>query len=253
MRGAARLEFMRSSLAMLARERLEARGWTPPWLRHQHEARYDWAREYCRDEVVLDAACGTGYGSMRLAAVAKRVVSVDISVDAVAEARGAGPDMKAILGDASRLPFHDASFGVFVSFETIEHVFNDAAYVREARRVVRHGGSFLCSTPNRLLVNPGNTIVDRPFNPYHVREYSSAELEAVLRSAFNNVEVLGQSRFTARYARALGAVGRQWKMAGVRMHQLRKLAGVPFERRSRHEPYRPALHEEPEVLVAICR
>lgn len=238
---------------MLARERLEVHGWTPPWLRHQHEARYDWACEYGRGEVVLDAACGTGYGSMRLAGSAKRVVSLDISMDAVIEARRAGPDMTALVGDASRFPFDDASFGVFVSFETIEHVSDDVAYVREARRVLRNGGVFLCSTPNRVLVNPGNTITDRPFNPYHVREYSSAEFESVLRSSFSDVEVLGQSRFTARYSRALGAIGRQWKMAGVRVHQLRKLAGLPFEHRSRHEPYRPAPHEEAEVLVAICR
>jgi SAM-dependent methyltransferase len=190
---------------------------------------------------------------MRLAAVAKQVVSLDIAIDAVAEAHRTSADLKALLGDAARLPFADASFGVFVSFETIEHVSDDAAYVREARRVLRDGGTFLCSTPNRLLVNPGNTIADRPFNPYHLREYSAAELEAVLRIAFGSVEMLGQSRFTARYSRALAAIGRRWKMAGVRVHQLRKLAGLPFERRSRHEPFRSAPEEQPEVLVAVCR
>ena len=46
---------------------------------------------------------------------------------------------------------------------------DDAAYVAEARRVLRRGGAFLCSTPNRVLTNPGTT---KPFNPFHLREYT---------------------------------------------------------------------------------
>jgi ubiquinone/menaquinone biosynthesis C-methylase UbiE len=239
--------------SMLARERMEVQGWSPPWLRHQHEARYDWARQYCRGESVLDAACGTGYGSRRLAQTARRVVSLDIALDAVADARRTSPGVKAVLGDATHLPFPDASFGVFVSFETIEHIPDDKTYVAEARRILVPGGTFVCSTPNRLLVNPGNTISDRPFNPFHVREYSAAELDSVLRTAFGSVEMLGQSVYSDGYARLLGAVGRRSKKAGVRLHQLRKLAGMPLERRSRHEPVSPLPRNEPEVLLAICR
>lgn len=232
---------------------MEAGGWTPPWLRHQHEARYDWARQFCDGQTVLDAACGTGYGSRRLASAAARVVSLDIAADAVAAARRTSAAMRVLLGDATRLPFPDASFGVFVSFETIEHVRDDATYVREARRIVKPGGTFLCSTPNRLLVNPGNTLSDSPFNPYHVREYSNQELASLLRTVFSSVEMLGQSRYSAGYTRILGAIGRRSKLAGVRAHQLRKLAGMPLERRPRHEPFHPGSGDEPEVLLAICR
>jgi SAM-dependent methyltransferase len=237
---------------MLARERLHDATWVPPWLRFQHVARYEWARQYCRDAVVLDAACGNGYGSGILREVST-VSSLDIAPDAIDEARGKSPALRLLLGDTTRLPFRSGTFGAFASFETIEHVADDGAYVAEARRVIRRGGVFLCSTPNRLLVNPGNTINDRPFNPFHVREYSAAELKGVLARGFDEVTMLGQSRFGRAYAGMLRTVGRRWRNGGVRLHQMRKLALMPFERRERHEPRPFGPGEEPEVLIAVCR
>lgn len=237
---------------MLARERLQDESWVPPWLHFQHLARYEWARPYCRGELVIDAACGNGYGSHILREVAT-VVSLDIAVEALADARRKRPLLRLLLGDTTRLPFRAARFGAFVSFETIEHVHDDVAYVSEARRVIRSGGVFLLSTPNRRLVNPGNGIADRPFNPFHVREYDEHELRTLLLRSFREVTMLGQSAFGAAYARMLRVVGRGWRMAGVRLHQMRKLATLPLERRDRHEPRPFSAGEEPEVLVAVCR
>lgn len=237
---------------MLVKERLEREAWVPPWLHHQHVARYEWARELCRGRRTLDAACGYGYGSWMLSEGA-RVVSLDIALDAVIEAKAGSASIPALLGDTTRLPFADASFGTYVSFETIEHVQDDVAYVREARRVLQPGGIFICSTPNRLLVNPGNTIHDAPFNRFHVREYTREELRRVLAGSFNDIIFLGQSSYPRTYAKLLAGVGRLTRMGAVRLHQLRKVAGIPFERRARHLPREFDGREEPEVLIAICR
>ena len=238
---------------MIVRERMEGGQWSPPWLYYQHVARYEWAARTFAGPAVLDAASGTGYGSRKLGEGSPRVVSLDIATEALAEGKSSTPGLRALTGDTTRLPFRDATFDTFVSFETIEHVRDDAQYVREARRVTRPGGTFVCSTPNRRVVNPGNTIADQPFNRFHVREYDANELSSLLRSSFREVTMLGQSGFAPAYVRALGAVGRRWRMAGVRLHQVRKLLTLPLETRERHEPRTLRSGEEPEVLIAVCR
>ena len=239
---------------MIVKERLQPGAWTPPWLRHQHVARYRWAVDQCRGSLVLDAACGNGYGS-RILKEGGSVISADIAAEAIADARAiAGSrDLQLALADTTGLPFPDGAFGAYVSFETIEHVRDDAAYVAEARRVLRKGGLFLCSTPNRRIVNPGNTIADAPFNPFHVREYTMSELESVLRKSFDHVTLLGQREYGDVYANALETIGRRWKMGAVRMHQLRKLISIPLDGAPRHWPTAVRRGGQPEVLVAVCR
>ncbi len=237
---------------MLVKERLSHGTWVPPWLHHQHLARYEWALQFCRGRRVLDAACANGYGTRVIASVAAAAFGCDISIEPIAESTAGAFDRQPLLvGDTLGLPFADRSYDVFVSFETIEHVRDDASFVREARRVLRPGGKLILSTPNRVLVNPGNAISDPPFNPFHVREYSGEELEALLRASFDHVEMMGQSGYSPAYAGILGRVGRRSRTIGFRLHQLRKLMALPFESRARHEP-RVFRGETPEVLIAVC-
>ena len=53
-----------------------------------HLKRYDFARPLCTGLVVLDAACGVGYGTAFLAETAARIVGVDVDERSVAYARG---------------------------------------------------------------------------------------------------------------------------------------------------------------------
>ena len=237
---------------MLADERFDQLSWTVPWVRHQHLARYDWALSLSAGRRVLDAACGSGYGS-RIFAQSSRVVGLDLSPVAVRDALRRSPGARLLAGDTTALPFPTGGFDIYASFETIEHVRDDHAYVREARRVVAEGGLFLCSTPNRRLVNPANSLSDTPFNRYHVREYAAHELQQLLGRAFSNVQLLGQTEYSGRYAAILSLAGRIWPLAAVRLHQLRKLAGFPFETRAKHQPCAFGQGVEPEILIAICR
>ena len=242
---------------MVPRERISTGDWVPPWLRFQHEERYRFAAAATDGRTVLDLACGIGYGSAMLRdSGASAVVGADLSIDAVQQAmmvhRRAG--ISFLDTSALALPFADKTFDVMVSLETIEHVENDGAYVREARRVLRDGGVLICSTPNRNVLNPGRRLSDRPFNQYHVREYTVPELEPLLRPHFRSIEWFGQSAYGRRYLSLLGTIGRRLPMVAVRLHQVRKLLGMPFERRSRHTPRPlPMRDAEPEVLLAVCR
>lgn len=53
-----------------------------------------------------------------------------------------------VCGDATALPFADASFDAVTMFDVIEHIPDDQKAISEALRVLRPGGYLLLSTPN---------------------------------------------------------------------------------------------------------
>jgi SAM-dependent methyltransferase len=83
------------------------------------------------------------------------------------------------------LPVADDRLDVVTSFETLEHVGDAAALVAELRRVIRPGGTLILSTPNREFGPPTT-------NPFHIQEFSPAELHALLGQAFADVTIYGQ-------------------------------------------------------------
>jgi SAM-dependent methyltransferase len=203
----------------------------------------------------VDAACGSGYGSdILLRGGAMRVDGFDIAPEAIAEAN----DLHAASGahfrvaDVTRLPSLDHAYDLFLSFETMEHVVDDTALLREAVRVLKPGGAFVCSMPNRTVTNPGSTISNKPYNSFHVREYTRSELEPVLREFFPMVSFLGQSFQNQKYIGALNRLGQRCPMLAVRAHQMRKVLGAPWDKRQNHWPSPLAERTEPEILVAIC-
>ena len=238
-------------------ERLALHRFASPWLRNQHVARYRWAAGFAGSKRVLDLASGAGYGSALLGAGgAHSVVSADLAEEAFHEASlsgsGAG-GLRGVLADASRLPFRDASFDLYVSFETIEHVADDRAVVREARRVLAPGGMFVCSTPEREVISPGRTLEDRPDNPFHVREYSRSEFETLLRTGFGRFAWYGQTPASDGHRRRLGTLAAYSPGAARKLHQLRNILRLPGEGELRHAPY-PLSNASgwPEVLIAVC-
>lgn len=141
-------------------------------------------------DAVLDIGCGAGYGTRLLANRARQVTGVDVSADAVEAATTAyGSDSCTFLRyDGIRLPFADGQFEAATSFQTIEHVQDDGGFVAEAARVLKPGAPFVLTTPNRSTrLREGQ----RPWNRFHVREYSASQLSALLSTAFSEVEVLG--------------------------------------------------------------
>src|SRR5215470_2202642 len=56
-------------------------------LMNEHLARYTFAARLARGKRVLDAGCGTGYGSAELAHAAVAVVGIDCAIEAVSFAR----------------------------------------------------------------------------------------------------------------------------------------------------------------------
>ena len=89
---------------------------------------------------------------------------------------------KILLDDMTHSTLPDCSFECVVSVEVLEHVEQDAQFVREVHRVLKPGGFFLMTTPN-------GDFVKNTSNPDHKRHYEREQLRKLLCSCFANVQV----------------------------------------------------------------
>lgn len=241
----------------LARERVDDAAWLPPWVRYEHQARYVFAGAYISGKDVVECACGTGASTQALLAGGPRSMAcfdVDSTAIAKAAANVADKRVRFDAADGTRLPLADGSADVYVALETIEHVPDAQGFVREACRVLRPGGVFICSTPNRLMTNPGAGLTARPNNPFHVREYSVDELSSMLSTEFTELLVFGQSRVGTRMATALTWVGtRVSTHAAIRMGQAVKLPRLLNSPPERHGVTPWAPQWDYEYMVIVCK
>jgi len=108
-------------------------------------------------ETIIDCAGGTGDMARRYARMARsaqtrrggpdaRVFVVDYNAEMVGagRARGGEPEIAWAVGDAQRLPLPDASADAYSIAFGIRNVTDIPAALREARRVLKPGGRFLC-------------------------------------------------------------------------------------------------------------
>ncbi|MGA0606092.1 class I SAM-dependent methyltransferase [Phenylobacterium sp. VNQ135] len=108
-------------------------------------------------ETILDVAGGTGDMARRFAKMARRVqerrggddaqvVVIDYNAEMIAAGRERGfePEIVWAVGDAQRLPVPDRTADAYVISFGIRNVTDIPAALREARRVLKPGGRFLC-------------------------------------------------------------------------------------------------------------
>jgi ubiquinone/menaquinone biosynthesis C-methylase UbiE len=110
-----------------------------------------------KDKRILEIACGRGGFSRLLGSRGASVFGADFSVSAVDIAKERlhrDPSLTGrvtyVQADAQNMPFDENSFDIVVSCETIEHVPDPRAAVREMYRVCKPGGMLYLTTPNYL-------------------------------------------------------------------------------------------------------
>jgi ubiquinone/menaquinone biosynthesis C-methylase UbiE len=216
----------------------------------EHLHRYRLACQFVEGKMVLDAACGAGYGSKMLHnSGAKSVVGVDISEESLHNAQKVyGADnIDFVYGDVNNLVFEDASFDVVVSFETIEHIDHGQKWIRESARVLKDEGLFLVSTPNRMISNPGTYFEEQPINPHHRFEYSIIEFVGELLREYDVVELYGQT-FSSNYQTYTFQVIRQLQKLNTQyVPNQRQIIGHELVSLSEVKDM------QPEYIVALCR
>jgi ubiquinone/menaquinone biosynthesis C-methylase UbiE len=160
----------------------------------EHVARYAFARRYAHGKRVLDAGCGTGYGSAELAQSAALVTGVDISADAIEYATASYPipGLRFLESSCTAIPLPAESFDLVVAFEVIEHLADYRTLLNECARVLTREGLFIVSSPNKRYYAETRAAIGP--NPFHEHEFEAGEFVRELEQVFSNVRLLLQNR-----------------------------------------------------------
>lgn len=166
----------------------------------RHIMRYVQARDWLTDErIVLDAACGTGYGS-RILADDREIIGIDFDKDAIAEAR------KTIMHNChfmhrdllvndlyKTVPHIDA----IVSIETFEHLSpsDGQKLLKQFHHWLPDNGTLIISTPYCIVSGPS------PITKQHLWEYSLTDFEQALSLAGFSVQLLKTNRHEGKAGR----------------------------------------------------
>ena len=144
---------------------------------------YYLAKPYIKGDL-LELGCGEGRGVEQLSELADSYIGLDKIQEVIDVLKAKYPSLQ--FEQAVFPPFQkleDNSFDSIVSFQVIEHVNEDANYLKEIHRVLKPGGVAVLTTPNI------KKTLSR--NPWHVREYTAAELTELASKYFSDVEMKG--------------------------------------------------------------
>jgi ubiquinone/menaquinone biosynthesis C-methylase UbiE len=104
---------------------------------------------------VLDIGCGTGAGTVVLAAESRHVVGLDIHLPSLIvakkhiESQGLS-NVTLVRGSALRMPFSSETFDYAMAINVLEHIFEPSAMLSEVLRVLTAGGVFGGDSRNRF-------------------------------------------------------------------------------------------------------
>lgn len=159
----------------------------------EHLHRYAIAMELVKGKAVLDIACGEGYGANLLAQHAAHVTGVDIDTLTVEKAKKKYPSKNLIFkqGTVSDIPCNDNFFDIVISFETLEHTDEHDKFISEVKRVLKPGGLFVISTPDKSAYSDKAAYK----NPFHKKELYENEFKELMQKYFSFTSFYKQSSF----------------------------------------------------------
>jgi GT2 family glycosyltransferase/protein-L-isoaspartate O-methyltransferase len=159
-------------------------------IRLEHYHRYAAILDLIKNKKVLDIACGEGYGTFFLSEFAESITGVDISDQAITHAKSKyiRENLTFLQGSAITIPCQNQKFDVVVSFETIEHLYEQEEMLDEILRVLKQDGVLIISSPNR----PVYSEESGEHNEFHVKELDFYEFDQLLKTRFPHINYYGQ-------------------------------------------------------------
>lgn len=134
--------------------------------------------------VLLDVGCGTGALWLHAEHLFDRYVGADVLRH---EGLPAELEFCPVDLDAQSLPLPDGCADAVAAVETIEHLENPRAFVRELMRLTRPGGLVLVTTPNQLsLLSKLTLLFKNQFNAFQDGCYP-AHLTALLETDLRRI------------------------------------------------------------------
>jgi 2-polyprenyl-3-methyl-5-hydroxy-6-metoxy-1,4-benzoquinol methylase len=171
--------------------------------------RYNWAVHNAAGKDVLEAACGAGVGLGSIARSARHVVGGDIDAFNCALASQTYKDRRNIdvlQLDVTQTSLPAASFDLILLFEAIYYLNSAEAFIAEAKRLLKPGGSILISSVNWRW---------KGFNrsPFSTKYYDAEELRSLLESSGFSVSTYGGF---PEMKSAIGGISRALRKLAIR-------------------------------------
>ena len=133
---------------------------------------------------LLDVGCGEGRGIDYLMKNTTNYTAIDKIQLVLDTLKLKYPSAHFYQGNIPPFPIQEnEQFDTVVSFQVIEHIEDDEAYVQEIKRMLKPGGKAIISTPNLKM--------SLTRNPWHIREYTVEEFRNLFQKYFSKVEVKG--------------------------------------------------------------
>lgn len=139
-------------------------------------------------EALLDVGCGTGESRQVYRAHVRSYTGLDLSERAVKRAAVRFPHDDWYVGDATNLPFADATFDIVAFSSVLHHIDQFPRAVAEAARVLKPGGRVFAFDPN--VYHPAMALLRHPRSPFYLSEGVTPNEKplrpVVLRRAFRS-------------------------------------------------------------------
>ena len=133
---------------------------------------------------VLEIGSGEGYGIRELVDKSDKYIAIDKYATKINPEIKNSKNITFIECEVPPLKdIDDNCIDYVVTFQVIEHIFDDKYFLSEIKRVLKKNGKLILTTPNKKM------SLSR--NPWHIREYTIREMTDLLTDFFSDTKVMG--------------------------------------------------------------
>ncbi len=145
---------------------------------------------------LLDVGCGTGQSKQVYDPSLRSYTGIDLSTEAIRQARHNHPDGSWVRGDACQLPFGDQQFDVVAFSSVLHHIPHFESALKEAARVLKPNGWAFAFDPN--ILHPAMALFRHRKSPFYNPNGVSPNEQPLLRARcgvhFRRLALAGSDR-----------------------------------------------------------